>query len=163
MFLFPTVRIGQVCNVILNRRKSIAGKSLEHHLATIFTAARLELKNRQLRKTIKTGFLFPNGEAYHNLLFPSRIWYFWVRKQPVKTAGGKCWMKPIALKQNICWFCTFAAVSNCGNLMKHEHLNSLSRLRTVPRSTRISTGNRDIGSFVEMVKMKQNSKSIYSV
>lgn len=59
-------------NIILNRRKSRAGKSLEHHLATIFTAAELEYEEQAVTEdNKKPDFLFPNGEAYHNLLFPA--------------------------------------------------------------------------------------------
>ena len=59
-------------NIILNRRKSRAGKSLEHHLATIFTAAQLEYEEQAVTEdNKKPDFLFPNGEAYHNMLFPA--------------------------------------------------------------------------------------------
>lgn len=60
-------------NIILNRRKSRAGKSLEHHLATIFTAAQLEYEEQAVTEdNKKPDFLFPNGEAYHNMLFPAK-------------------------------------------------------------------------------------------
>ena len=40
---FPSCQeLVKFSNIILNRRKSRAGKSLEHHLATIFTAAKLK-------------------------------------------------------------------------------------------------------------------------
>lgn len=59
-------------NIILNRRKSRAGKSLEHHLATIFTAARLKYEEQVVTEdNKKPDFLFPGGEAYRNLLFPA--------------------------------------------------------------------------------------------
>lgn len=59
-------------NTILNRRKSRAGKSLEHHLATIFTAARLKFEEQAVTENNKIpDFLFPDGESYHNILFPA--------------------------------------------------------------------------------------------
>lgn len=59
-------------NAILNRRKSRAGKSLEHHLATIFTTAQLTYEEQAVTEDNKRpDFLFPGGEAYHNLLFPA--------------------------------------------------------------------------------------------
>lgn len=59
-------------NRILNRRKSRAGKSLEHHLAEIFTAAHLKFEAQAVTENNKRpDFLFPDGKSYHNLLFPA--------------------------------------------------------------------------------------------
>lgn len=45
---------------------------MEHHLATIFTAAKLEYEEQAITEdNKKPDFLFPSGEAYHNLLFPA--------------------------------------------------------------------------------------------
>lgn len=58
-------------NTILNRRKSRAGKSLEHHLANIFTKASLKFEEQVVTEdNKKPDFIFPDGESYHNLLFP---------------------------------------------------------------------------------------------
>lgn len=57
---------------LLNRRKSRAGKSLEHHLATLFAAAQLRFEAQPLTEVGKRpDFLFPNGEAYHDWSFPT--------------------------------------------------------------------------------------------
>lgn len=62
----------RVANEILNRRKSRAGKSLEHHLANIFTNNNLLFEEQAVTEgNKKPDFLFPNGEAYHNLHFPA--------------------------------------------------------------------------------------------
>jgi len=59
-------------NSILNRRKSRAGKSLEHHLAEIFMASRLKFEEQVITENKKKpDFIFPDGESYHNFLFPS--------------------------------------------------------------------------------------------
>lgn len=59
-------------NSILNRRKSRAGKSLEHHLADIFNAAGLRFQEQVTTENNKTpDFIFPDGESYHNILFPA--------------------------------------------------------------------------------------------
>lgn len=59
-------------NEILNRRKSRAGKSLEHHLANIFTANDLLFEEQATTEDKKKpDFIFPNGKCYHNLLFPT--------------------------------------------------------------------------------------------
>lgn len=57
---------------MLNRRKARAGKSLELHLATLFTAAHLRFESQVITEQGKRpDFIFPSGEAYHNLLFPT--------------------------------------------------------------------------------------------
>lgn len=59
-------------NKILNRRKSRAGKSLEHHLSAIFTAERLIFEEQVVTENNKKpDFLFPNGICYHNYEFPA--------------------------------------------------------------------------------------------
>lgn len=59
-------------NEVLNRRKSRAGKSLEHHLANIFTANNLIFEEQVVTEdNKKPDFVFPNGKCYHNLLFPT--------------------------------------------------------------------------------------------
>ena len=62
----------KMANEVLNRRKSRAGKSLEHHLACIFTHNELVFEEQAITEdNKKPDFLFPNAECYHNLLFPA--------------------------------------------------------------------------------------------
>lgn len=62
----------QTANEVLNRRKSRAGKSLEHHLADIFTYNELVFEEQAVtEKNKKPDFLFPNADCYHNLQFPA--------------------------------------------------------------------------------------------
>ncbi len=62
----------KTANEVLNRRKSRAGKSLEHHLACIFTNNELVFEEQAVTEdNKKPDFLFPNAECYHNLLFPA--------------------------------------------------------------------------------------------
>lgn len=62
----------QAANEVLNRRKSRAGKSLEHHLADIFTHNELVFEEQAITEdNKKPDFLFPNGECYHNMQFPA--------------------------------------------------------------------------------------------
>ena len=56
---------------ILNRRKARAGKSLEHHLSSIFTSSKLKFEEQCITEdNKKPDFLFPGSEEYHNLIFP---------------------------------------------------------------------------------------------
>ena len=59
-------------NTILNRRKSRAGKSLEHHLASIFSAAQVRFEGQVITENNKRpDFIFPDGKSYHDFLFPA--------------------------------------------------------------------------------------------
>lgn len=62
----------QMANEVLNRRKSRAGKSLEHHLADIFIHNELIFEEQAITEDKKKpDFLFPNAKCYHNLQFPA--------------------------------------------------------------------------------------------
>lgn len=65
---FPSVEELVIsANTILNRRKSRAGKSLEHHLEEIFRISELIFQTQvTTENNKKPDFLFPNIEAYHN-------------------------------------------------------------------------------------------------
>lgn len=59
-----------LANQVLNRRKSRAGKSLEHHLAAIFDEHRIEYTAQAVTEGNKRpDFLFPSEEAYHDMTF----------------------------------------------------------------------------------------------
>ena len=60
-----------MANKVLNRRKSRAGKSLEHHLAAIFNGNDLRFTAQAVTEgNKKPDFLFPSEEDYHNFNFP---------------------------------------------------------------------------------------------
>ncbi len=63
-----------MANEVLNRRKSRAGKSLEHHLADIFICNELIFEEQVITEDKKKpDFVFPNGQCYHNLTFPGEL------------------------------------------------------------------------------------------
>ncbi|MCB9205185.1 MAG: restriction endonuclease [Flavobacteriales bacterium] len=60
----------ETANTILNRRKSRAGKSLEHHLEAMFNMCQLLFQTQvTTENNKKPDFLFPSIEAYKNPLF----------------------------------------------------------------------------------------------
>lgn len=70
---FPSIEnFIKTANEVLNRRKSRAGKSLEHHLSNIFTHNKLLFEEQAVTEdNKKPDFLFPNAECYHNWNFPT--------------------------------------------------------------------------------------------
>ncbi len=59
-----------IANQVLNRRKSRAGKSLEHHLAAVFDENKIEYTAQPTTEGNKRpDFLFPSDEAYHDITF----------------------------------------------------------------------------------------------
>lgn len=68
---FQTVQeLIDIANTILNRRKSRAGKSLEHHLSEMFNIHQLKYSSQAVTEgNKKPDFLFPEADAYHNLHF----------------------------------------------------------------------------------------------
>ena len=61
-----------VANMVLNRRKSRAGRSLEHHLSAVFDGNELVYQSQpRTEGNKKPDFLFPGAMAYHDLDYPS--------------------------------------------------------------------------------------------
>lgn len=59
-------------NQVLNRRKSRAGKSLEHHLSALFACNGLHFEEQAVTEgNKKPDFLFPSQEAYRTAAFPT--------------------------------------------------------------------------------------------
>jgi hypothetical protein len=71
---FSTVEeLVQTANTILNRRKSRAGKSLEHHLSELFSIFRIIFSTQATTEgNKKPDFLFPSVEAYLNPKFDEK-------------------------------------------------------------------------------------------
>lgn len=60
-----------LANQVLNRRKSRAGKSLEHHLAAVFDENRIQYSAQAITEGNKRpDFIFPSEVAYHDFSFP---------------------------------------------------------------------------------------------
>ena len=60
-----------MANMVLNRRKSRAGKSLENHLSAIFDNNNIAYTAQAITEgKKKPDFLFPSDKAYHNKDFP---------------------------------------------------------------------------------------------
>lgn len=153
-------------NIILNRRKSRAGKSLEHHLATIFTAAKLEYEEQAITEdNKKPDFLFPSGEAYRNLLFPADKLVFLGAKTTCKDRWRQVLNEADRIEIKYLFTLQQGISKNQLQEMKHENLKLV-----VPAPYRTSFDKEfqpeieTLASFINIVKAKQDSKTtIYSV
>lgn len=63
----------ETANTILNRRKSRAGKSLEHHLANVFDVFKLEYDNQaKTENNNRPDFIFPGQDEYQDSHFSEK-------------------------------------------------------------------------------------------
>ncbi|WP_455623939.1 type II restriction endonuclease [Parabacteroides sp.] len=152
-------------NIILNRRKSRAGKSLEHHLATIFTAAQLEYEEQAVTEdNKKPDFLFPGGKAYHNLLFPADKLVFLGAKTTCKDRWRQVLNEANRIETKYLFTLQQGISKNQLREMQHEHLKLV-----VPAPYRNSFDKEfqpeieTLDSFIAKVKAKQENKPFYSV
>lgn len=150
-------------NIILNRRKSRAGKSLEYHLATIFTAAKLEFEEQAVTEdNKKPDFLFPNSDAYHNLLFPTDSLVFLGAKTTCKDRWRQVLNEANRIETKYLFTLQQGISKNQLREMRHEHLKLV-----VPASYRpyfdkeFQPEIETLSSFIEMVKDKQRHSPAY--
>ena len=72
-------------NTILNRRKSRAGKSLEHHLSEIFSKVNLKYEEQVITEENKRpDFIFPGSASYHDSSFDASSLVFMAAKTTCK-------------------------------------------------------------------------------
>lgn len=146
-------------NTILNRRKSRAGKSLEHHLATIFTAAKLEYEEQAVTEdNKKPDFLFPSSEAYHNLLFPSDKLVFLGAKTTCKDRWRQVLNEANRIDTKYLFTLQQGISKNQLREMKHENLKLV--VPSVYRSSfdrEFQPEIETLASFIEMVRQKQST------
>ena len=72
-------------NMVLNRRKSRAGKSLEHHLGAIFSGNGIEFEAQIVTEgNKKPDFIFPSSAAYHDTAYPIENLVFLAAKTTCK-------------------------------------------------------------------------------
>lgn len=142
---------------VLNRRKSRAGKSLEHHLAEMFTHNELVYEEQVVTEgNKKPDFIFPNGECYHNLLFPSDS----LTMLAVKTSCKDRWRQVLSEADRIEHKFLFTLQPGISSNQLREMRDSKVTLVVprrnissfpVPHQSEIS----DLSGFIQMVREKQ--------
>lgn len=138
---------------------------MEYHLATIFTAAKLEYEEQAVTEdNKKPDFLFPGGEAYHNLLFPAENLVFLGAKTTCKDRWRQVLNEADRIETKYLFTLQQGISKNQLREMKHEHLKLV-----VPAAYRHSFDMEfqpeieTLSSFIKIVAAKQDNGIIYSV
>ncbi|MBO7466579.1 MAG: restriction endonuclease [Bacteroidaceae bacterium] len=147
-----------MANEVLNRRKSRAGKSLEHHLADIFTKNELMFEEQAVtEENKKPDFLFPNSICYHNIAFPGDLLTVLGAKTTCKDRWRQVLNEADRVEQKYL-FTLQQGIS--ANQLKEMHDYKLHLvvphryLTSFPKEYRDDIS--DLTSFIEMVKERQS-------
>jgi len=94
-------------NIVLNRRKSRAGKSLEHHLGAIFSGNELEFEGQIITEGNKRpDFIFPSSKAYHDMAFPIGNLVFLAAKTTCKDRWRQILNEADRFRDQVKFLCT---------------------------------------------------------
>lgn len=150
-----------VANSVLNRRKSRAGKSLEHHLEAIFTANKIVYEAQAVTEgKKKPDFLFPSAVAYHDLAYPVNKLVTLAAKTTCKDRWRQILNEANRLKDENKYLCT---LQQGVSPMQMDEMEEEKVMLVVPKPY-ISCYPRDrqdriwtISRFVEYIKSIQNN------
>ncbi len=145
-------------NEILNRRKSRAGKSLEHHLSKIFTTVHLRFDEQKVTEgKKKPDFIFPGITEYHDFLFPADDLVF----LGAKTTCKDRWRQVLTEADRIETKYLFTLQQGVSSAQLREMKQS-NLILVVPAANKTCFDpafKRDLlslGEFINMVKVKQH-------
>lgn len=148
----------EVANSFMNRRKSRFGKSLEHHLAHIFTASGLRFEEQAITEDKKRpDFLFPGGAEYHDFLFPADDLTFLGAKTTCKDRWRQVLNEADRIETKYLFTLQPSISTSQLQEMKHENV-----ILVIPEDNRGSFDERyrddlfSLKQFVSMVRKKQD-------
>ncbi len=157
---FPTMQdFIDTANSVLNRRKSRAGKSLEHHLSYLFRENQLVFDEQvRTEQNKKPDFVFPGKEAYHDSSYDAR-------KLIVLGAKTTCkdrWRQVVteADRVEVKYLCTLQQGNSEQQLqeMQSEHVVLVvpkPYIKSYPRKFQDSI--LDLKTFIQFVREKTNT------
>ena len=145
-------------NSFLNRRKSRFGKSLEHHLAHIFSVSKLRFEEQAVTEDKKRpDFLFPGSAEYHDFLFPADDLTFLGAKTTCKDRWRQVLNEANRIETKYLFTLQPSISANQLQEMKHERV-----ILVIPEDNRTSFDERyrndlfSLKQFVRMVREKQD-------
>lgn len=149
-----------LANQVLNRRKSRAGKSLEHHLAALFDENQIQYTAQAITEGNKRpDFIFPSETAYHDFSFPVGKLASLAAKTTCKDRWRQILNEADRLRDGRKYLCTLQQGISA---MQMDEMEAEKVTLVVPRAY-ISTYPRDkqdriwsLHKFVNYVKELQN-------
>ena len=149
-----------LANQVLNRRKSRAGKSLEHHLAAVFDENQIQYTAQAVTEGNKRpDFIFPSEAAYHDFSFPVSRLTSLAAKTTCKDRWRQILNEAARIRDGRKYLCTLQQGISA---MQMDEMESEKVTLVVPRAY-ISTYPRDkqermwpLHKFVSYVKELQN-------
>ena len=154
---FPSVEeFINTANIVLNRRKSRAGKSLEHHLAAIFDGNNIQYRAQAVTEgNKKPDFIFPSQEAYHDINFSADHLISLAAKTTCKDRWRQILNEADRLRDKTKYLCTLQQGISAAQM---DEMQSENVVLVVPKKY-IGTYPRDrrdriwtLGKFVAYVK-----------
>ena len=147
-------------NKVLNRRKSRAGKSLEHHLGAIFSGNGIQFEEQVVTEgNKKPDFIFPSSVAYHDITYPIEKLVFLAAKTTCKDRWRQILNEADRFRGQTKYLCTLqqGMTEKQMNEMADEDVvlvvpKSYVKSYPVHTSMRIIT----LANFVDMVKRVQS-------
>ena len=149
-----------LANQVLNRRKSRAGKSLEHHLAAVFDENQIQFTAQAVTEGNKRpDFIFPSEASYHDFSFPVQKLTSLAAKTTCKDRWRQILNEADRLRNGRKYLCTLQqGISS----MQMDEMEAEKVTLVVPKAY-ISTYPRDkqdriwsLRRFVSYVKELQN-------
>lgn len=145
-------------NSILNRRKSRAGKSLEHHLAEVFRISELKFDEQVItEQNKKPDFIFPDSISYNNNIFDTNKLVFLASKTTCKDRWRQILNEADRIDEKHL-FTLQQGISS--NQLKEMYKYNVKLVVPKPYLSSFPEEFRDriltLNGFINMVKMKQN-------
>ena len=155
----------KAANEVLNRRKSRAGKSLEHHLAQIFTSSKLKFEEQCITEdNKKPDFIFPGGEEYHSLVFPCDDLVFLGAKTTCKDRWRQVLNEADKIKTKYLFTLQPGISSNQLKEMSHENLHLVVPHNNIHLFAKEHQGDLlDLKQFIDFVHSKQDKYHFFVV
>lgn len=152
----------RIANVVLNRRKSRAGKSLEHHLSAIFDGNGIAYSSQAVTEGNKRpDFLFPSQAAYHDLGFSADYIISLAAKTTCKDRWRQVLNEADRLKDKPKYLCTLQQGISGAQM---DEMQAENVILVVPKPY-IATYPKDrrdriwtLGRFVQYTKMIEEQR-----
>lgn len=145
-----------LANKVLNRRKSRAGKSLEHHLQALFDENKIMYSSQAITEgNKKPDFLFPSSDAYHDNSYSTKRLCTLAAKTTCKDRWRQILTEADRLRDDYKYLCTMQQGISAAQM---DEMQSEKVILVVPRPyiKAYPMDRRDriwtVGRFVNYIK-----------